>query len=172
MDQLIAVLKNQYLILSLVVLTSIVALIAAMIAQYIYGLEPCIMCIYQRIPFAIVVIIGCMGLMRPQRMMRPALGISALAMAVNVGLAIYHSGIERKWWASAVEGCSVPLIGGNVSTEDLLASIMAAPTVSCSEIPWADPWFGLSMANYNVVLCLDLFIACALCLWLSRKSSS
>ena len=161
---IMTLLKNEQLVLSLVAGVSALALIAAMIAQYGFGMAPCIMCIYQRIPFVIVAILGFAGAVRAS-FCRPALYMSAVAMAVNVGLAFYHSGIERKWWASAVEGCAVPMVGEG---QDLLAQIMAAPAVRCDVIPWADPFFGLSMANYNVLLCLGLLAVCALSLRLSR----
>ncbi len=163
---MLALLKNQLLVLGLVVAAAVIALSAAMIAQHAYGMEPCIMCIYQRIPFAIVVLVGMMGLMR-ERMIRPALKISMVMMAVNVGLALYHSGIERKWWVSAVEGCKVPIMNGD--TEALLTQLMKAPTARCDEIPWVDPLLGLSMANWNVPFCLGLFLLCAVCLYLTRR---
>lgn len=118
------------------------------------------MCIYQRWPFAIAIGLGMMG--RGGRNNSVFTVVTALLLSLtffaNAALAFYHSGVERKWWPSMFEGCTVPDLGTNPDT--LLEQIMSAPTARCDEIPWADPLLGLSMANYNVVLCAGLGLLC------------
>ncbi|MBX2834364.1 MAG: disulfide bond formation protein B [Micavibrio sp.] len=137
---------------------SLTALAAAFASEAFLGLEPCILCIYQRWPYAAVVAISGVALLA-KRFKKAAIGLSGLAMAINSGIALYHSGIERKWWDSGVAGCKVPadFTGG---TQSILENIMSAPTGNCSEIPWQDPLIGLSMANYNVIVCFGLFALC------------
>lgn len=147
-----------------------IALATAFASEAFLGLEPCKLCIYQRWPFAIVILLGIIGL-TIKALRRPALFLSGLAMLVNSGIALYHSGVEQKWWKSAFEGCSVPsaFLNGD-KTQSILENIMSAPTARCDEIPWQDPILGLSMANYNILLCFALFIVCALGFWLSRNT--
>lgn len=133
------------------------ALAAAFISQYVYGLQPCVLCIYQRIPFAVVILLCILGIAMGQA--KPAagkllMGLTALTFAANAVIAFYHTGVERHWWKSFLEGCTVPQIEGNIT--DVLAQIEALPAVRCDEIPWTDPIIGLSMANYNVIVCLAL----------------
>lgn len=151
---------NARLFLAFTLLVSSGALAAAFIAQYQFGLEPCILCIYQRIPFAIVIFFSLLGFMSPLgvHVSNAMTGINATAFFTNSVIASYHTGVERKWWASHLEGCSVPDLGSD--PDKIMEAIMSAPAVRCDEIPWADPYLGLSMANYNAIACFALFVLC------------
>ncbi|PCH99620.1 MAG: disulfide bond formation protein B [Alphaproteobacteria bacterium] len=127
------------------------ALVAALISQYVFGLLPCELCIYQRIPYAVVILLAVIGIKATKK-----IGVKygafniflcGVALLINSGIAFYHVGVEEGWWTS---GCSI----GNLSTlnaDDLAASIKSAPAVSCSSKPWS--LFGISMAGYNIALC-------------------
>ncbi len=91
----------------------------ALFTQYVQGLEPCDLCIYQRFPFGIVAVIGWALWMSGDR--RDMVRIAALVFAVGAGIAIYHVGVEQQWWASAVcEGGGRAL---QLNTVDLLAEL-------------------------------------------------
>lgn len=152
-----------FAVLSFVMLVSALSLVAAYIAEYVFLLEPCILCLYQRIPFAAAVIFGGAAFLLKQSRagVSAMLWLSGLALFINAGLAFYHTGVEQHWWVSALEGCAVSF--DTSASESLLSTILAAPTARCDEIPWSDPILGLSMANYNIVLSLGLGGLCALC---------
>ena len=158
-----AFLSNTKLVFPLIALTSFVALASAFIAEGLLELEPCILCIYQRYPFAIGLALGLVGLALRIRLraVRAILAITSINFLVNSAIAFYHTGVEQHWWKSAVEGCAVPLFEDN-SKKSILENIMSAPLGDCSKIPWQDPIIGLSMANYNIVLCLLLAVFCGL----------
>ncbi|MCB1531570.1 MAG: disulfide bond formation protein B [Alphaproteobacteria bacterium] len=160
-------------VLLLVGSISLFSLLAALASEVFWGLEPCILCIYQRIPFLAVVIFAVLGFAfkRKSAATNTLLGMSALAFLINSMIAFYHTGVEQKWWISAVEGCAVPADFG-MSEQSMLENILSAPSARCDEIPWADPVLGLSMANYNVILCLGLFALCAASLILVRKKAA
>lgn len=145
---------------TLLVIVSALALAGAFTAQYALGLEPCMLCLYQRWPFALAIGLAMMG--RGGRNNAVFTIISAVLLALtftgNAALAFYHSGVERHWWPSMFESCTVPDLGDNPDT--ILERIMSAPSARCDEIPWADPLLGLSMANYNVALCGGLALLC------------
>lgn len=141
---------------------SAVALAMAFMAEHFYGLEPCILCLYQRLPFVLAVFLGLVSVWATCMTPKSApytLGLLGVTFAANVLIAAYHTGVERHWWKSFLEGCAVPAMEGNIT--DVLAKIEATTNVvRCDEIPWVDPVLGLSMANYNVVFCAVLaFIA-------------
>lgn len=139
---------------------SAAALSMALISQYVYGLQPCILCLYQRVPFGLVILWGVLGVgfgRSSDRAGRLFIGLTALTFAANAAIAFYHSGVERHWWKSFLEGCAVPDMEGNIT--DVLARIAATPAARCDEIPWTDPIIGLSMANYNVMACLIFMMA-------------
>jgi disulfide bond formation protein DsbB len=136
---------------------SATALSIAFIAQYMYGLAPCILCIYQRWPFGVVIVLSAISVFifkKCPKAIRWLLGLISLTFFTNAAFAIYHTGVERKWWSSFLEACTIPKMEGNIA--DVLAQIQTAPLVRCDEIPWTDPILGLSMANYNVVFCVIL----------------
>ncbi|MFA5592389.1 MAG: disulfide bond formation protein B [Micavibrio sp.] len=157
------ILSNSRLCLFLLAVISAVALAMAYTSQYVYGMQPCNLCLYQRVPYALVILFGFAGIALSGKWSKAGpvfLGLSAMAFLANAVIAFYHTGVERKWWASFLEGCTIPSLEGNIM--DVLAQIEAAPMARCDEIPWTDPVIGLSMANYNVALCLGLFAVAAI----------
>ena len=129
---------------------SLAMLAGAFAFQYIGGLAPCHLCLLQRWPHAAALAIGLLALAIPGRLLPLAGAAAALTTA---GIGIYHTGVERLWWAGPTS-CSAGSIAG-LDVKDLLdPSIVAAPVVRCDEVAWQ--MLGLSMASWNVVLSLGL----------------
>ena len=129
---------------------SLAALMGAFAFQYIGGLAPCHLCLLQRWPHAAALAIGLLALAIPGRLLPLAGAAAALTTA---GRGIYHTGVERLWWAGPTS-CSAGSIAG-LDVKDLLdPSIVVAPVVRCDEVAWQ--MLGLSMASWNVVLSLGL----------------
>jgi len=149
----------------LLALASAGALAGALIGQYMFGLHPCELCIYQRWPYALVILAGLIGFFVP-KFRFPAIALSGLALFVNAAIAFFHSGVERKWWAG-LEGCSTPDMSGSI--EELMRRIEQTAVTRCDEIAWE--LFGLSMANYNVAYCLALAGGTVLYLLKGRSAS-
>ncbi len=141
---------------------SAASLAAAFISQFGFDLKPCDLCLIQRIPFAINIGLGLIGL-ACLGWTRILIGVSGVSFLINSVIAFYHSGVERHWW-SGLSGCSTPDMSGSI--EDLMARIQSTDVTRCDEIPW--DLFGLSMANYNVMMCLGLGVACFLYLFLNK----
>ncbi len=114
--------------------------------QYIGGMAPCKMCIWQRYPHGAAVLIGALALAMPKQTLLPLLG--ALAALATAAIGVFHAGVERKWWEGPTS-CTSGDIGG-LSTQELMDQIMSAPLVRCDDIPWE--MFGLSMAGWNAAL--------------------
>ena len=127
-------------------------LASALGSQFIGGLAPCPLCIWQRWPHVAAVVIAVLGLTVLWRHHRPLAGLGALTMLIGSGLGFYHTGIERGWWQGP-DTCTSGDIT-NLTTEQLLARIMEAPLVRCDEVQW--DLFGLSMASWNAVISLAL----------------
>lgn len=126
-------------------------MIGALGFQYLGGLPPCKLCIYQRYPHVLAIIIGVMIFFVPS----PILFIlGALAAAATMAVGIYHAGVEQKWWLGP-DTCTSGAING-LSADELLAKINAAPVVRCDEIPWE--LFSISMAGWNAIISAGLVI--------------
>jgi len=125
--------------------------------QYVMGLRPCPLCLDQRIafyvsiPLAIAVAIAA-GRGAPPSVSTAGLGIIALAMLFNSGLALFHAGVEWKWWPGPQE-CSGPLTDLTAGG-DLLSSLTNLTIVRCDEAAWR--FLGLSLAGYDVLISLAL----------------
>ena len=147
------------------------ALGMALISQYVFGLHPCVLCIYQRWPYVIAIILGILVMMFKNNVKASALfvGLSSLTFFANSAIAFFHSGVERHWW-EGLKGCGTPDMSGTAA--ELLERIKNMPQAKCSEIPWADPILGGSMANYNVLVCFVMGIICfSSFIALSRRSN-
>lgn len=126
------------------------ALAMAYVAQFGFGLEPCVLCLYQRIPYAVVAILGFTAMRRSDWLV-PILGLAAGVFFIGAGLAFYHIGVEQHWWASAA-GCTGNTLSANVTPADLLKSLQAPPPKPCDQVDWTV--LGISMAGWNSVFSL------------------
>ncbi|MBL4614473.1 MAG: disulfide bond formation protein B, partial [Magnetovibrio sp.] len=88
---------------ALLILAGATSLAFAYAAQFGFDLEPCILCLYQRVPFAVAIILGLIGLLKPQWLVM-VFTLAITAFAINCGIAVYHVGVEQHWWVSAA-GC-------------------------------------------------------------------
>ncbi|MGE4278113.1 MAG: disulfide bond formation protein B [Magnetospirillum sp.] len=142
-----------------VLLASIAALASAYTAQYGFGLRPCVLCLTQRVPFAIAGGLAVLALLRPVSWQRILMALAGLAFLVNSGIAVYHVGVEQKWWMSSCASSAgpKPALGD-------LASLMSQPADEprCDEPAWE--WHGITMAGLNIVFSggLALVVAAAL----------
>ncbi|WP_424986191.1 disulfide bond formation protein B [Microbulbifer sp. S227A] len=128
------------------------ALLAGAFAfQYVGGLAPCDMCLWQRWPHAAAILIGLVALVVPNRLL---LMLGALAALTTAAIGGYHTGVERGWWEGPTTCTSGPTAG--LTPQQLLDQIMAAPMVRCDEVAW--DMLGLSMASWNMVASLFLMV--------------
>ena len=140
---------------ALLLLASVAPLGVMLVAQYGFGLLPCPLCIYQRIPYAVSAALALIALLPavPRKARIGLFGLSALALLVDGGIAAFHVGVEQHWWAG-LEAC----MGGGPQPQsvDQLRALLAAPskTPRCDEIPWS--LFGISIAGFNVMYALGL----------------
>ena len=133
---------------------SAAALANAYIAQYALGIEPCVLCLYQRIPYAVTGVLGIVALLIPAERER-AVTAAGVVFLAGAAIAFYHVGVEQHWWASAAACGS---FGGNQdpeTVEELRQLLLGArPAKACDKVDWT--LFGVSMATYNVGLSLAL----------------
>ncbi|MCW9034685.1 MAG: disulfide bond formation protein B [Rhodospirillales bacterium] len=130
-----------------------VALGSAYTAQYWFDLEPCELCLYQRVPYAIAGFLSIVAMqMKVMRTRSLLLSLCAVAFVVEAGLAFHHVGVEQHWW-QAFTSCSGDIKTG-LSLEELKTALLAKKPKACDEITWQI--LGLSITVYNVVLGLAM----------------
>ncbi|TVR79264.1 MAG: disulfide bond formation protein B [Rhodospirillales bacterium] len=144
----------------LVAVASLASLAAAFIGEHWLGIEPCVLCLYQRVPYAatavIAVLAAALPLGRPVRAL--CLGVCAAIFLAGAGLAFYHVGVEAHWWTTAIPGCAGEL-PDDLTVAELQALLQDPPRRPCDEVTWR--LFGLTLAAYNTMLSLVLAVATA-----------
>lgn len=132
---------------ALVLLVSAAVLGTALASQFLGGLRPCHLCIYERWPYVATIVLGAAALFLPGiSARRVLLALCGAVFLFGAGLAAYHVAVEQHW----VQGPVTCTGGGPATTiEDLRRQLMATPIVRCDEIAWS--WLGISMAGYNFI---------------------
>jgi disulfide bond formation protein DsbB len=155
---------------ALVLAGSLALLAGAFGFELIGGLVPCEMCWWQRWALMATAFFAAdallLGLVAGRQ---PAMAsavtatawVAILGLASNAGIALFHAGVEQKWWQGLTR-CTAPPVAGDAST--MLAEILAQPLVRCDAIPWQ--MFGISMAGWNFITSLILVGAA---IWLMLK---
>tara|TARA_B100000686_G_C16773258_1_gene966642 strand:- start:1419 stop:1922 length:504 start_codon:yes stop_codon:yes gene_type:complete len=140
-----------------IVFISFLTLLTVLVSQYVFGLNPCHLCIYQRIPYVIAIALGLIayGAARQDKEIGNFfLALTGATFLAGFGLAVFHVGVEQKWWAG-LESCSLSDTG-QMSIEELREQILKAPVVRCDEAAFT--FLGLSMAAYNAILSFALAV--------------
>ena len=133
---------------------ALAALCIAWIAEFGFGLAPCELCLWQRYAYwvAILLALGASFSGRDSRTRKALLWALAASFLGVAAIALFHAGIEYKWW-QGFTACTANL-GQGQSSEGILSAIENAPIVRCDEPAFV--LFGLSMAGYNFLLALAL----------------
>lgn len=157
------------LLLAAVFLIGIGALGIALLGEHVFGIQPCILCLYQRVPYFISAVLAGAAAALPVSFgaRRLALALCGIVFTAGAALAFYSVGVEEHWWVG-VPGCD-----GNPTTNFTVDDIrkLSARTSSLRSCD-VDVWrlFGFSLAAYNAVSQLLAAGACFLVLrWLSRR---
>jgi disulfide bond formation protein DsbB len=130
---------------------SFFSLIAALYVEYILGFKPCILCIYQRIPYAIAILISLIAFFIGNRNI--LLIILGLTFFAGILLSGYHVSIEK--------GIIEPLFsctGENVKSlvkEEILKSLNNIQP-DCRDVDFSI--FGVSLATLNFIISFVLTI--------------
>jgi len=145
---------------AIVLAASIMMLGGALLFQYVGGLQPCILCIYQRIPYAIAIALSLTALAlagRPEGVKLSQMLVYACAALFIAGMivAAFHVGVEQHWWHGLPE-CGKT--GTPQTLEELRAMLESQPVVPCDVVTWS--LFGISMAGYNVIVSALLAAFC------------
>ena len=145
---------NQKQLLIFLLFASIFALSGAYISQYIFGMQPCQLCFWQRKPFWAIIILASLFLTIPylKKYQNWGIKIAVFLLLINAGIAFYHTGVEQKWF-QGLDSCSATTIK-NDSLEDLKMALANTKAVRCDTPQFI--FLHLSMAAWNVFYCLGL----------------
>jgi disulfide bond formation protein DsbB len=140
---------NKFLAKLLLIL-SITPIAGALLSQYGFGLKPCDLCIWQRIPYFVIIFFALISVIKPNlKLFLISTVIIIHAFLIDAGIAFYHVGVEKHWWIHG--DCASTL--DMSSMEALRKSILSTPAVRCDEVQFE--FLGLSMAGWNFIYALS-----------------
>ena len=138
--------------LKIIFLFSFIALISAFFIEYILGHQPCNLCLIERIPYGLsIMIIMAIFLIRKNQKFLVMLLI--LTFIFSFAISFYHFGIEQGFFQES-SVCGVKNLTEIITKEDLLKQL-SEKTISCKDVTFRI--FGLSLTSINIVISL-LFI--------------
>ncbi len=143
---------NKKFIFSLLVFTSLV-LVSAFIIEYLLGHEPCKLCLYERIPYFLSMLL-IIKMLFIKKYARVTLLILSLVFISSAALAFYHFGIEQGFFSESL-ACTAVDLSKTYSKEQLLEQLKQN-TISCKDVSFRV--FGLSLAAINTIFSLVLSV--------------
>ncbi len=139
---------------SLLIIISLIAISSALIAEYIYGLQPCELCLKQRHPYYLIILVALIIFFIPNLYKLLMYVLVQLATIYGIFYSIWHVGVEKKLFQGPT-GCSTGLSKSS-NTADLKEQIFSNSVISCDEVIWS--FFGISAASLNTIVLLFIFI--------------
>ena len=128
---------------------SVIALSAAFFIEYILGHQPCNLCILERIPYGLsLVLISTIFILKKNEKFFILLLI--ITFIFSLAISFYHYGIEQGFFEESAV-CGVKDFTENITKEDLLKQL-SEKTVSCKDVTFKI--FGFSLTTFNMLISL------------------
>ena len=128
------------------------AIVGAWFFEFVLHYQPCPLCLEQRVPYyigiplALVVAIAAWH-GAPRALVVGGLVVLAGLMLWTCWIAVFHAGVEWKFWPGPTECSGAATLGPAGGLLDRLKDIIV---VRCDEAAWR--FLGISLAGYNAVI--------------------
>ena len=139
--------------LNIILFISIAALGCAYFIEYILSYKPCNLCLIERLPYFLVIIIILLGLFLNRFEKFILIFLSLIFVSATI-LSIYHVGIEQGFIKESLVCFSNEEID-NLNKEDLIKELQKE-VISCKDVQFT--FFGLSLATINAIISLLLSV--------------
>ena len=139
--------------LNFIFLLCLISIISAYFIEYVLGHQPCNLCLIERIPYGLGLILIILNyiLFKNEKFI---ILLLILIFAFSLILSFYHFGIEQGFFKeSIVCGLKDAL---NVITKEELLKQLQVKTVSCKDVTFRI--FGFSLTAFNMIISLILVI--------------
>ena len=124
-----------------VALAAMAALGVAYYVQDFDALYPCPLCLLERWPYRIVILLGLLAALTGGLPARLILGLAVLALMGDAAIAFVHVGVEFHWWQSPLPECNGILTPG--------VPLPMTPAKPCDDPTFLIPHLPVSMAAMN-----------------------
>ena len=139
--------------LKIILFISLFSIISAFFIEYILGHQPCNLCLIQKIPYGLSVILIILNFFIKKNIQFIIL-LLILIFSFSFIISFYHFGIEQVFFEESAV-CGVKNASDLISKEDILNQLQDK-AVSCKDVTFKI--FGLSLTSINIILSLIIFI--------------
>jgi len=144
---------------------SAISLSYAFFVEYVLGFDPCILCLYQRVPYYLLIVTGIGGLVFKRYKL--CLYVALAIFFASIFLAGYHTGIEREFFSPS-ETCNRGFnIPEGASADEIREMLYDAPIATCTRASFKI--FGISMTEWNLILNIFMFFGTILVIKKSKQ---
>ena len=140
-------------ILNIIFFISLFSLISAFFVEYILGHQPCNLCLIQRIPYGLSIILIILNHFQRKNEHFIIL-LLILIFSFSFIISFYHFGIEEGFFEESTV-CGLKNTIEVISKEELLKQLQVK-TVSCKDVTFRI--FGFSLTAFNMIISIILFI--------------
>tara|TARA_B100000575_G_scaffold290725_1_gene294989 strand:+ start:1253 stop:1729 length:477 start_codon:yes stop_codon:yes gene_type:complete len=145
-------LSNNKLILNSILAFSVLSLVIAYFLQYALGHKPCNLCLVERIPYLLsVILIPLIFIIN--KFEKEIAVVLMLFFIFGSVVSFYHVGIEQGFFSESLV-CDLGFSNENLSKEDLLKQLESRTVVSCKDVTFR--FLGLSLATINTIISIIL----------------
>ena len=137
--------------LRLILIISLVSIISAYFIEYVLGHQPCNLCLIERIPYGLSIILITLNYLFKKNEKFIIL-LLILTFCFSFAISVYHLGIEQGLFEESVV-CSLKNTTEIISKEEILKQLQEK-SVSCKDVTFRI--FGLSLTSINIILSLIL----------------
>ena len=145
--------NNKNLTIKLIFLISIVALVSAFFIEYILGHQPCNLCIFERVPYIIAIIIILLTY-KFNNLEKYFILLLTIVFLFATVLSFYHLSIEQGFIQESLV-CDLKN-GSNLLTKEEILKQLQEKNISCKDVTFKI--FGLSLTTYNILISLLITI--------------
>jgi|TARA_B100001094_G_scaffold141740_1_gene137378 disulfide bond formation protein DsbB len=142
---------NTYL--KIIFFISLISIISAYFIEYVLGYQPCNLCLIERIPYGLSIILIIFNYFFNQNKQFVIL-LLILVFSFSLLISLYHFGIEQGFFEESTV-CGLKDANNIISKEELLKQLQLK-TISCKDVTFRI--FGLSLSAFNIVISLVIFI--------------
>ena len=139
--------------LKFILIISLISIASAYFIEHILGHQPCNLCLIERIPYglSIILIISNYFFVKNEKFL---ILLLILLFAFSLIVSSYHLGIEHGFFSESA-ACGLKNSAEIISKEEILKQLQEK-TISCKDVTFRI--FGFSLTTFNVIISLILFI--------------
>jgi len=135
-------------------LISFIALISAFFIEYVLGYQPCNLCLYERVPYFLAILILLVNF-KYNKLEKHFIFFLIIIFFIATLLSLYHLAIEQGLIEESLL-CNLEK-GTNIIDKDEILKQLQQKNISCKDV--AFKIFGLSLTSFNIIISLLLTIS-------------